>query len=96
MLSDNDVCVHRLWLDVEPTSSPCKAWNLAKDDNLALAKQWVSAMKGTGLKWGIYANGYVLLPACPDRVISLTELATATNGLRCSLRAARTLDLTCH
>lgn len=52
--------MQRLWFDIEPTSaavSGCNAWNLSKTANLALARQWVAALKATGLKWGIYANG---------------------------------------
>ena len=60
VISDNKIIVQRLWFDIEPTSasvSGCNAWNLSKDANLALARQWVAALKATGLKWGIYANG---------------------------------------
>ena len=46
------------WLDIEPgTAASCKAWNGAKADNLALAKEWVQAIKASGNKWGIYGNG---------------------------------------
>jgi len=60
VISDNKIIVQRLWFDIEPTSaavSGCNAWNLSKTSNLALARQWVTALKATGLKWGIYANG---------------------------------------
>jgi hypothetical protein len=53
------VLVHRIWLDVEPTRTPqdaCNAWNLNKNQNLDLAKQWTAAMRKTGLKCGIYGN----------------------------------------
>ncbi|KAI9793543.1 MAG: hypothetical protein M1816_007976 [Peltula sp. TS41687] len=57
VIKDNKILVHRLWFDVEPTPGrPCNAWNLGKSANLAHAKQWVSELKKTGLKWGIYAN----------------------------------------
>ena len=51
------IIVQRLWFDVEPISNECNAWRLSKANNLALAKSWVAALKGSGLKWGIYANG---------------------------------------
>ncbi|TEY78208.1 hypothetical protein BOTCAL_0051g00260 [Botryotinia calthae] len=60
VISDNNMDIHTLWLDIEPTSvsnSPCNAWNLGAAANENLARQWVAAMKATGLKWGIYANG---------------------------------------
>ncbi|ESZ94369.1 glycoside hydrolase family 25 protein [Sclerotinia borealis F-4128] len=60
VISDNHMNINTLWLDLEPTSVsnyPCNAWNLGAAANEKLAKQWVSAMKATGLKWGIYANG---------------------------------------
>ncbi|CAD6443645.1 f1a389cd-0d7b-446a-87e7-47133a3a7f50 [Sclerotinia trifoliorum] len=60
VISDNDMDITMLWLDIEPTSvsnSACNAWNLGAAANEQLAKQWVAAMKATGLKWGIYANG---------------------------------------
>ena len=58
-IKDNKIIVHRLWLDIETESdsSPCNGWNLGKDANLALAKEWTAALRATGLKWGIYANG---------------------------------------
>ncbi len=58
-----------LWLDIEPTSTAagdaCNAWQLGSAGNEALAKQWVAAIKGTGRKWGIYANALVLMPLFP-------------------------------
>ncbi|KAJ8071435.1 hypothetical protein OCU04_001756 [Sclerotinia nivalis] len=60
VISDNNMDITMLWLDIEPTSvsnSACNAWNLGAAANEKLAKQWVAAMKATGLKWGIYANG---------------------------------------
>ncbi|KAI9647278.1 hypothetical protein NHQ30_003661 [Ciborinia camelliae] len=60
VISDNKMDITTLWLDLEPTSassSPCNAWNLGAAANEKLAKEWVAAMKATGLKWGIYANG---------------------------------------
>ena len=58
-IKEHKIIVQRLWFDVEPTSGECNAWQLSKASNLALAKSWVAALKGSGLKWGIYANGYV-------------------------------------
>ena len=57
VISDNNVLVQRLWFDIEPTTGTCNAWQLSKSGNEALAKQWITALKATGLKWGIYANG---------------------------------------
>lgn len=73
VIKDNNIKVHRLWLDVEPTTADCKAWNLSKEDNLALAKQWVAAIKATGLKWGIYANALVL-PRVADNPITYDDI----------------------
>ncbi|KAI9767112.1 MAG: hypothetical protein M1840_005901 [Geoglossum simile] len=68
-IKDNHVIVHRLWLDIEtePDSSPCNGWNLGKDANLALAKEWTAALRATGLKWGIYANGNEWSSLFPSR-----------------------------
>ncbi len=60
VILDNKIIVHRLWFDIEPATAAatgCNAWNLSKTANLALARQWVAALKATGLKWGIYGNG---------------------------------------
>ncbi|PWW71892.1 Glycoside Hydrolase Family 25 protein [Tuber magnatum] len=58
-LAANNIMVKRLWLDLEPPSagSPCRGWNYGAAQNTALAKQFVAAIKATGLKWGVYANG---------------------------------------
>ena len=56
-IEEHKIIVQRLWFDVEPTSGECNAWQLSKASNLALAKSWVAALKGSGLKWGIYGNG---------------------------------------
>lgn len=57
VLSANNIIIQNIWFDVEPTSGECNAWNLGGAANLALAQQWVTAMKATGLQWGVYANG---------------------------------------
>ena len=49
-----------VWFDVEPTSGTCNGWNLAKADNLALAKQWTALLRQSSLHWGIYGNGSVI------------------------------------
>ena len=51
------IIVQRLRLDVEPTSGECNAWQESKANHLALAKKWVSTLKKSELKWGIYGNG---------------------------------------
>ncbi|PUU73219.1 glycoside hydrolase superfamily [Tuber borchii] len=58
-LKANNILVKRLWLDLEPSSSgsPCKGWDYGATQNTALAKEFIAAIKATGLKWGIYANG---------------------------------------
>ena len=65
----NKINVTRLWLDIEPPapSSPCHGWDFSKDENLALAKEFVSAVKATGLKWGVYANGNQWTAMFPSR-----------------------------
>jgi hypothetical protein len=55
-LKANKIEIHRLWLDVEPTSGVCNAWKLSKSSNFNLAKQWTNTLRNTGLKWGIYGN----------------------------------------
>ncbi|MCJ1236264.1 hypothetical protein MMC14_004242 [Varicellaria rhodocarpa] len=57
VISANKIDVEYIWFDVEPTSGTCNAWNLGASANFALAKQWVSLLKATGLQWGIYGNG---------------------------------------
>ncbi|MCJ1254817.1 hypothetical protein MMC24_002633 [Lignoscripta atroalba] len=63
----NNVIVDMLWFDIEPTSGVCNAWNLSKDANLALAKQWIGILRASGLKWGIYANGNQWTAMFPSR-----------------------------
>lgn len=46
-----------LWLDIEPSTSPCNGWQLGTAANIQLAEQWVSLIKASSYKWGIYANG---------------------------------------
>lgn len=56
-INDNGMTLDHLWLDIEPTSGECNAWNLGASENEALAKEWVSLLVNSGKKWGIYANG---------------------------------------
>ena len=56
-IGDNSMDLEYLWFDVEPTSGACNAWNLSPSSNLALAQEWVSILKASELKWGIYGNG---------------------------------------
>ncbi|MCJ1426042.1 hypothetical protein MMC29_003944 [Sticta canariensis] len=56
VFSANNIIIQNIWFDVEPSSGECNAWNLGRAANLALAEEWVSAMKATGLQWGVYAN----------------------------------------
>lgn len=68
-LKANNILVKRLWLDLEPPSSgsPCKGWDYGATQNTALAKEFIAAIKATGLKWGIVCR--LLLPpillTCP-------------------------------
>ena len=55
-IEDNKIPVKNLWLDFEPTSSPCNAFNQDVAKNRALANDWVAAVNKTKYKWGIYAN----------------------------------------
>jgi hypothetical protein len=57
VIGDNSLNLQRLWFDLEPTSGVCNAWQMTKAENLASAKEFISVIKATGLKWGIYANG---------------------------------------
>jgi hypothetical protein len=56
-IGEHDMDIDTLWFDIEPTTGVCNAWTEGAARNEATAKQWVAALKGTGLKWGIYANG---------------------------------------
>jgi len=60
-VDNNGMKIGHYWFDIEPTSTAsgdaCNAWNLGSSANEALAKQWVSALQGSGRAWGIYANG---------------------------------------
>ncbi|KAG9236666.1 glycoside hydrolase family 25 protein [Amylocarpus encephaloides] len=57
----NSMAISNYWFDIEPTSTAnggaCNAWNLGAAANAQLARDWVAALKATGRKWGIYANG---------------------------------------
>ncbi len=60
VIGDNNMQITRLWLDVEPNEPGfvCQSWKAgSKEAALALARQWVAAIKATGLNWGIYGNG---------------------------------------
>jgi hypothetical protein len=57
VIDNNNMNLGYLWFDIEPTSGTCNAWNLGTSANIALAKQWVSLLQGSGRNWGIYANG---------------------------------------
>ncbi|KAF4634039.1 hypothetical protein G7Y89_g4079 [Cudoniella acicularis] len=55
-IDDNGMKISHYWLDIEPSSPPCAAWNMGTTANAALARQWVAALGETGRNWGIYAN----------------------------------------
>ncbi len=57
VIDDNGMKLGYLWFDIEPTSGTCNAWNLGASANVALARQWVTLLQGSGRTWGIYANG---------------------------------------
>jgi len=54
-LKANKILVKRLWLDLEPPNpgSRCKGWDYGAKNNTVLAKEFVAAIKATGLKWGV-------------------------------------------
>lgn len=56
-LSKHEIKAGMLWLDIEPTSGECNSWNLGASANKALAKEYVSIIKSSSHKWGVYANG---------------------------------------
>ena len=60
-IDNNNLTIDTLWFDIEPTNTSngdaCNAWNLGSDGNLALAQQWITLLRSSGRKWGIYANG---------------------------------------
>lgn len=55
-ISSNGMQIGHIWLDIEPTSGTCNAWNLGASANTALAKQYTSIIRSSGYNWGIYAN----------------------------------------
>lgn len=88
VIDDNHLDIDTLWLDIEQTDTgkgdPCNAWNLEKEANLALAREWVSLMEGSGRKWGIYANGYVLHSRRSYKRSADADYCEATIGRICS------------
>lgn len=56
-LSKHEIKAGMLWLDIEPTRGECNSWNLGASANKALAKEYVSIIKSSSHKWGVYANG---------------------------------------
>lgn len=56
-INSNGLQIGTIWLDIEPTSGTCNAWNLGASSNTALAKQYTSLARSSGLKWGVYGNG---------------------------------------
>lgn len=55
-ISNNGLKIGKIWLDIEPTSGDCNAWNLGSTGNTNLAKQYTSLMRSSSYSWGIYAN----------------------------------------
>ncbi|RYP62576.1 hypothetical protein DL769_007246 [Monosporascus sp. CRB-8-3] len=56
-ISRNGMQIGRIWLDIEPTSGECNAWNLGASANTALAREYASIIRASSYNWGIYANG---------------------------------------
>ncbi|RYP93774.1 hypothetical protein DL770_000146 [Monosporascus sp. CRB-9-2] len=56
-ISTNGMQIGRIWLDIEPTSGECNAWNLGASANTALARQYASIIRASSYNWGVYANG---------------------------------------
>jgi hypothetical protein len=61
--------IKRLWFDLEPpaSNSPCQGWDFSKERNAKLAREFIAAIKATGLEWGVYANGNQWTAMFPSR-----------------------------
>jgi hypothetical protein len=55
-IEQNNMAIRRLWFDIEPTTSPCQAWQEDDATNLQTAKNFVTVLGLTARDWGIYAN----------------------------------------
>lgn len=55
-ISNNGLSINNIWLDIEPTSGTCNAWNLGASANTALAKQYTALARQSNYQWGVYAN----------------------------------------
>lgn len=55
-ISNNGLSIGNIWLDIEPTSGTCNAWNLGASANTNLARQFTSLARNSQYSWGVYAN----------------------------------------
>jgi len=55
-INKNSMDIERLWLDIEPTTGVCNAWQLGNAKNLQVAQEWIVQIRETARNWGVYAN----------------------------------------
>ena len=55
-IENNNLTINRLWFDIEPTITPCKAWQEDAATNLQTARDFITVLGTTARDWGIYAN----------------------------------------
>jgi hypothetical protein len=55
-IANNGLQIGHIWLDIEPTSGTCNAWNLGSTANTNLARQYTSLARSSQYSWGVYAN----------------------------------------
>jgi hypothetical protein len=59
-INSNNLAIDRLWFDIEPTASPCQAWQQDAATNLQVARDFVTVLGTTGREWGIYRVGTMM------------------------------------
>lgn len=55
-INKNGMNIERLWLDIEPTTGVCNAWQLGNAKNLQVAQELIVQIRQTARDWGVYAN----------------------------------------
>lgn len=56
-ISNNGLAISHIWLDIEPASGACNAFNQGSSTNENVAKQFTSIIRNSQYTWGVYGNG---------------------------------------
>lgn len=56
LLKANSISVGTIWLDIEKDAAICNNWDYGAAGNLAQAKEFVAAVRSSGVTYGIYSS----------------------------------------